>query len=254
MGIIVAAQQDEGRIIGTSLCSAEAESWHHGMLSDMMLSGTTYNAYSTQIERLANRTGVDCWLGRLVGTGVAPQITSCTNCSTALCLELVPDIRYWLDRSRIVGKATESSIVQLQNKAVFFITLVGGTAPNPHFAVYVGNGSSIALLPPIPNNSSLVVAHSLETKVSHLAVPSASAGGEVVVTVELFAASNITSVLSGSFWELPPHGNVRETIWSAENRVRVDHLVFGSNVSGGAMSHAATLGVRERARYTIVPP
>ena len=250
--------QDEGRIVGpsgalASLCSPEAEAWHHGMLNDVMLSGTTYNAYSTQIERLANRTGVDCWLGRLVATGVAPQVTSYSNCSTAVCLELLPDVRYWLDKSREVGKATESSIVQLQSKAVFFISLVDGMAPNPQFAVYFGNSTSAAL-PPIPDNSSLVLAHSLETKISQLDVPSHSATGDEIITMELFVASNITSILSGGFWTVPPHGNVREEIWSAESSLRLDHLVFGSNVSGGAMSHTVTLGVRERARYTVVRP
>ena len=67
---------DEGRIVG-DLCSA-GDVWHHQMMKDMLVSGTTYNAYSTQIERLATPDGVDCWLGKLVATGMVSQV-QCTR-------------------------------------------------------------------------------------------------------------------------------------------------------------------------------
>jgi hypothetical protein len=71
---------DEGRIVG-DLCSA-GDVWHQQMMKDMLVYGTTYNAYSTQIERLATPDGVDCWLGKLVSTGIVSQV-QCTRVMVA---------------------------------------------------------------------------------------------------------------------------------------------------------------------------
>ena len=64
---------DEGTIKGGDLCEA-GDAWHLSMLQDMLLSGSTYNAYSTEIAQMRTPDGADCWLGKLVATGVAPQV------------------------------------------------------------------------------------------------------------------------------------------------------------------------------------
>jgi hypothetical protein len=65
---------DEGRTKGNDLCSA-GDGWHQDMLKDMLLSETTYNLYTTPIGWMSTPDVTDCWLRKLVATGMAPQIS-----------------------------------------------------------------------------------------------------------------------------------------------------------------------------------
>ena len=67
---------DEGNIKGNDLCQA-GDVWHQEMLANMLDSGTVYNAYNTAISHMKTPSGADCWLGKLVATGMAPQLSGC---------------------------------------------------------------------------------------------------------------------------------------------------------------------------------
>ena len=76
------------------------------MLEEMLLKGTTVNAYSTPIVWLETPNGADCWLGKLVGAGVAPQVSGChysiplSPSQHAICDSVVPRVKYWLQLFR----------------------------------------------------------------------------------------------------------------------------------------------------------
>jgi hypothetical protein len=249
---------DEGRIKPSAdLCDAgnggvtDGNGWHMEMLEKMMLSGTTYNAYSTPIVWLKTPNGADCWLGKLVATGMAPQVSGChysiplSPSQHAICDPVVPRVKFWLELFREFGAATESS-VQLLHEKIFFVGLEGGTDQSvAHFSVYVGNTTQ-AMIPPVPNNSTLIVCQSFGVPFANLSLPG---GGNTALN--MFAASNTTIFMSGGFWTLN-NANMLETITSVDGTHSSHRWVFPLKVSG-AQRHLVELKVRERVSYTVGP-
>jgi hypothetical protein len=222
--------------------------WPIRMIKEMMVTGMTVNAYSTVVEQLKTNDGVDCWLGQLVATGIAPQLTSYIYAhygTTSPALDaLSPRIKYWLDSFRTFGAAVESSIRELHIDSIYFIGLEGGSDRSvPHFSVYVGN-TAIATVPPLPENSTLLICQSLGIPFANMSLP----GNQ---ELEIFAASNVTVFMSGAFWSLN-NSNMMETLTKFEGgrEWRSSQLVFPSKVTG-AMTHSVTLAVRERVRYSV---
>ena len=244
---------DEGRIANGDLCGA-GDTWHLQMLQKMLSEGTTYNAYSTAIEGLKSPDGADCWLGKLVATGVAPQVAGCkysvplTPAQHAICGPVVPRVKYWLGKSLEVGRSTESSLQALnQNATIFFIRLEGGTdQSSAHFSVYFGSTTSTRVtLPPVPNASTILVCQSVGVPFANLSLPRGNN-----TELSFFAASNITVHMSGGFWELR-NANILEAVTRADGTAS-ERWVFPSNVTGGK-THTVVLAVRDRVRYSVGP-
>ena len=249
---------DEGRIKPPGdLCEAgnggvtDGNGWHMEMLEEMLLKGTTVNAYSTPIVWLKTPNGADCWLGKLVGAGVAPQVSGChysiplSPSQHAICDPVVPRVKYWLQTFRRFGAATESSIQRLHEK-IYFIGLEGGSDQSvAHFSVYVGN-TTMTSIPLVPTNSTLVVCQSFGVPFANLSLP-----GGTNTALTMFAASNVTVFMSGGFWTLS-NANMLETITTAEGTVKSHRWLFPSKVSG-AHQHSVVLKVRERVSYAVGP-
>ena len=253
---------DENRIKGNDLCGA-GDTWHQEMLLRMLLSGTTYNAYSTSIGAMATLDGADCWLGKLVAAGIAPQIRGCmftvfTPAQHKVCDLVIPRVKYWLDKFREFGQASESSIQLLhddttpsslsfaQRHDIFFLALQGGNNNQSmaRFSVYVGN-TTLAIIPPMPNNSTLIVCQSFGVPFSNLSLP-----GRGITALTMFAASNVTVFMSGDFWNLN-NANMLETVTTAEGTTS-RRWVFRAKVDG-AQRHTVMLNVREHVSYRVGP-
>ena len=165
----------------------------------------------------------------------------------------------WLEKFREFGHATESSIrvladdgprthsfQQYGSASIFFIGLEGGSdQANAHFSVYVGNTTGV-IVPPLPNNSTLLVCQSFGTPFANLSLP-----GNGNTALELFAASNATVFMSGGFWTLS-NSNMMETVTKADGTSASHRWVFPRKMTG-ATTHSVTLRVRERVRYTVGP-
>ena len=71
----------------------------------------------------------------------------------------------------------------------------GSDQSTAHFSVYVGN-TSLAAIPPVPNNSTLIVCQSYGVPFANLSLQGAN------TALTMFAASNVTVFMSGGFWTL----------------------------------------------------
>ena len=158
-----------------------------------MFCGADTENYLTEQVWLKNPDGADCWLGKLIATGMAPQVSGChysiplTPSQHAICDPVMPRVKYWLNKYKLMGAATESSVRMLR-PGIFFIGLLGGSdRSTSHFSVYVGNTSAVAV-PSIPNNSTIVVCQGFGIAISNLSLPSAG-------TLNFFASSNLVRPL-----------------------------------------------------------
>jgi hypothetical protein len=108
---------DEGA--GVVSC-AGGGGWHRRMLQGMYEDGMIYNG--TALDGVT-QSDMDCWLGGLISTGIAPQMGSTT---TAEGMANLPTVKYWLDQFRRYGFASESSVEILHYADIFSIALQGG--------------------------------------------------------------------------------------------------------------------------------
>jgi hypothetical protein len=102
------------------------------------------------------------------------------------------------------------------------------------------------MIPPVPNNSTLIVCQSFGVPFANLSLPG---GGNTALN--MFAASNTTIFMSGGFWTLN-NANMLETITSVDGTHSSHRWVFPLKVSG-AQRHLVELKVRERVSYTVGP-
>jgi hypothetical protein len=168
------------------------DSWHRGLLLDIVENGLLFNAYNTPVETLHGLDEVDCFIGGLVATGIPPQMTAGT---TPAAKPLIPRIKYWLDLYKVYGMATESSIDILHYPDVFLIGLSGGTEAGDHRGLFVGNTTSVVFPDDVADNTTVLAF--LGYQIPYATI---SFGTPAMKTFTLFAASDNSTVhMSGGF-------------------------------------------------------
>ena len=160
------------------------DSWHRGLLLDIVENGLLFNAYNTPVETLHGLDEVDCFIGGLVATGIPPQMTAGTTPAAKL---LIPRIKYWLDLYKVYGMATESSIDILHYPDVFLIGLSGGAEAGDHRGLFVGNTTSVVFPDDVADNTTVLA---FLGYMYHIPFATISFGTPSMKTFTLFAASD----------------------------------------------------------------
>jgi hypothetical protein len=96
---------DEASIKGP-LCGPGGDDWHERILFEVLTGGMMMNGYHTGAT--LPRADLDCFVGGLVATGIAPQMSGLGNATQ------MARVKYWLDLFDVHGMATESTITALQ--------------------------------------------------------------------------------------------------------------------------------------------
>eukprot|EP01045_Picozoa_sp_COSAG04_P000655 COSAG04_NODE_17_length_40288_cov_9.152728_11_plen_1187_part_00 len=221
---------DESTIQGYphSLC-VNGDAWHSKMLLSMHESGKYVNAYDTPVGSMS-LPSIDCWLGGLVATGVAPQIIG--DAST----EQAQRVKWWNNRFREFGFANESSISVLHYPDALLVSLVEGSLQTPVYGLYSA-GNVTAVLPPLPNNSTILMFCGYNAPSCRVSIPAAQGP----TALRLFGArSGARVILTGGF----THQMLRETIDRANGEEESRTLPAESN-------HTLTFGVGDYATYSV---
>ena len=144
------------------------------------------NGYHTSLA--LPQKDFDCFIGALVATGIAPQMSG-TGSPAQLARS-----KYWLDLFKLHGMATESTITALHYPDIFLVGLRGGTSPTPSYGLYAGNSSSVSLPPMLTNNATVLTYKGDSASTVSLGLP------ENLTAVTFFAANAMQLVLSGPFF------------------------------------------------------
>ena len=206
---------DEATIHGP-LCGPGGDQWHEEILLRTLQSGMLLNGYHTSVS--LPTADLDCFIGGLVATGIAPQMSG-TGSPAQLAR-----VKYWLDLFRSHGMATEDSIQALHYPDVFLIELQGGTS-SEHFqsyGLYVGNSSTQVILPTtVADNSTVLTYQGDSSTCINMTMPAR----QNLTAATFFAANNLTLSLSGTFWASP----VSQTV-TAPNGTQATATVSGGGV------------------------
>lgn len=153
------------------------------------------------------KADLDCFIGGLVATGIAPQMSGTGS------PDQLARVKYWLDLFKLHGMATEDTIDALHYPDVFLVKREGGSSPTPSYGMYVGNSSVNVLLPATLKDNSTLLAYKGDSAncVNMSMVASAN-----LTAITFFAANKLTLSLSGTFWAKP----VAQTITAVDGTTK----------------------------------
>ena len=197
---------DEQTIQGP-LCGPGGDKWHENILLTTLETGMLMNAYNTQAT--LPKAELDCFIGGLVATGIAPQMVGMPPGDTVASWSRV---KYWLDLFKTHGMATEDTIIALHYPDVFLVELQGGTssADFQSYGLYVGSSNDTVTLPAtFVDNATVLTYQGDSSSCLNMSIP-ASAN---LTAITFFVANNATLSLSGTFWAAMP---VTQTITAAD--------------------------------------
>ena len=217
---------DEATIHGP-LCGDGADSWHAAILRRSLNGGIIYNGYHTSIT--LPQADFDCFVGGLVSTGIAPQMSG-----TGIPAQQLARVKYWMDLYSKHGMATESTIGVLHYPDVFLIGLRGGTSLTSSYGLLVGEtlphlrsacdsgapSYGLALPSTLDDNATILTTQGSTASCVNLTVPAA----QQLASITFFAANKLTLALAGEFWR---HRAVTQTI-VAVNGTRATSVVPAS--------------------------
>ena len=208
--------------------------------------GLLYNAYNTNLSPL-NVSEVDCFIGGMVASGIAPQLTgSSTHAVTQR-------VRYWLDILRQHGVANESSIHVLHFPDTFLVRL---TRYDHESHMHAGNNSSSAsfgfILPPvvnytitlppiIPSNSTLLMFTTYSQ--SDARAVSAFEITQPLDELSIFGASSVVVNVSGGCFGRGKR--IRERLTASDGRT-------SEEVLGPSAWRLRELGTGEQLRWVSI--
>ena len=217
------------------------DTWHRGLLLDIVSTGLLYNAYNTPVETLHGLDEVDCFIGGLVATGIPPQMTAGT---TPAAKALIPRIKYWLDLYKVYGMATESSIDVLHYPDVYLVGLSGGTELGVHRGLYAGATTAIEFPDDLADNTTVLAFLGYQIPSTNI-----SFGSLAMKSFTLFAASdNSTIYMAGGFWELEAGESMTETIIPAGGGAPKKATIFPAGTKG-VQAHSVSVRIGDYARY-----
>lgn len=195
---------DEAMIHGP-LCGPGGDTWHEQILLRTLESGMLLNGYHTSAA--LPKADLDCFIGGLVATGIAPQMSGTGS------PDQLARVKYWLDLFKLHGMATEDTIDALHYPDVFLVKREGGSSPTPSYGMYVGNSSVNVLLPATLKDNSTLLAYKGDSAncVNMSMVASAN-----LTAITFFAANKLTLSLSGTFWAKP----VAQTITAVDGTTK----------------------------------
>lgn len=194
---------DEATIQGP-LCGPGGDRWHEQILLRTLESGMLLNAYNTNAA--LPRADLDCFIGGLVATGIAPQIVGMPPGDTPASWAR---IKYWLDLFKTHGMATEDTINALHYPDVFLVELEGGKSSEifQSYGLYVGSSTDMVTLPAtFEDNATVLTYQGVISSCLNMTI------SKNLTAVTFFAANNATLSLSGTFWASP----VVQTVTAAD--------------------------------------
>lgn len=213
---------DEQSIALSGLC-AGGQRWVQAILQRVVAEGRLYNAYNTPVRTLGTADDADCFLGALVGAGIAPQILDSDK--AAINHTLDGPIRFWLDASARYGHPTESSVDVVHYPDIYWSTLSGGSVARSYGLVWACAACAATALPALLDNATIVV-----YATTGASAPSIGFGEPQHGRVSFFGASAAQLTLSGPFWQLQAQDV--EQLVTLRGGTSTATRVFGRPVSG----------------------
>ena len=208
---------DEATIKGP-MCGPGGDLWHEEILLRTLQSGVLLNGYHTSVT--LPQADFDCFVGGLVATGIAPQLSG-TGTPAQLARA-----KYWLDLFKTHGMATEDTIKALHYPDVFLVELQGSTSS---YGLYSGNSSVQVALPATLSDNSTILTYQGD---SSSCINMTMTASKNLTAATFFAANKQTLSLSGTFWAKP----VAQTVTAP------DGSQTKATVSGGGVFLQVQLG------------
>ena len=179
---------------------------HEQILLDTLQTGMLLNGYNTNAA--LPRAELDCFIGGLVATGIAPQIAGMPAGDTPASWA---PIKYWLDLFKTHGMATEDKITALHYPDVFWVELEGGISSEifQSYGLYDSNSTVMVALPSMVADNATVLTYQGDAA---SCINMSMVASKNLTAITFFAANNLTLSLSGApFWATPVMQTVTAT-------------------------------------------